>query len=338
MTDGSELQLSARNAGSSFSSICAATTPTAKTSAPSASSASGAKVNVFEFTDYRRYLQGFHDEKRAKNSAYTMSAFARKAGLGANSRGYLKLVIEGKRNLTPHTLRAFIEALGLDGKEALYFENLVYFNQARTAKDKDYYFKRLAAASEGRESSQFELLKSQYAYCTHWYLVAVRELVGLSDFREDPAWIASRLRGWIGKKEAQEAIEHLLRMGLIRRTESGKLVQEQPIVKIPAGIREFTIQNFHAQMIERAKESVLQDPYETRNASGVTLSCEVSEMPAIIGAINRFRDELTLRFGEGSGRPDAVIQANFQVFQLTTPKIPAQNGSTSNRKTEKEKS
>ncbi|MEK6707082.1 MAG: TIGR02147 family protein, partial [Bdellovibrionota bacterium] len=98
-----------------------------------------ARVSVFEFTDYRAYLKTFYEAKKDANTHYSMSTFARKAGLGQNSRGYLKLVIEGKRSLTPHTLRRFVEALGLAAREAMYFENLVYFNQAKTSKDREYY-------------------------------------------------------------------------------------------------------------------------------------------------------------------------------------------------------
>lgn len=276
------------------------------------------EASVFAYTDYRVFLLDFYKEKSARNPSYTMSAFTRRAGLGANLRGYLKLVIEGKRNLTPHTLRAFVDALGLGAKEALYFENLVYFNQARTAKDKNYYFARLEAASEGRETRQFELMRSQYNYCSKWYLVAVRELVGLDHFEEDPAWIATRLRGKISRKEALEALEHLERMELIRR-EKGRYIQSEPLVKIPGGVFNLVVENFHTQMIDLAKESLSSDPYEERNVSAVTLSCDSSRIGALREAIARFRDQITTEFGVGNAAPDTVAQVNFQLFQLTTP-------------------
>src|SRR5262245_27359191 len=105
--------------------------------------------SVFGFTDYREFLRSFHEARKAADAGYSMSTFTRRAGLGANSRGYLKLIMEGKRNLTPHTIRRFAEAMELGPKEAMHFESLVYFNQARTAKDREYYLKRISVSAHG---------------------------------------------------------------------------------------------------------------------------------------------------------------------------------------------
>lgn len=246
-----------------------------------------------------------------------MSTFVRKAGLGANSRGYLKLIIEGKRNLTPHTLRRFVDALGLSPKEGLYFENLVYFNQAKTQEDRDYYFERLRCSAQGNETQQFELLNSQYHFCSNWYYVAVRELVGLLDFQEDLGWIVTQLKNKISRRQAQDALNDLEKLGLIRRAENGRLVQSEPLIKYKGGFFNEIIQKFHLQMLDRAKDSLVEDAYEDRAASSVTLSCDQEMLPQIKKRIDEFRDQITLEFGTSSARPDTVIQCNFQIFPLT---------------------
>lgn len=275
------------------------------------------ELSVFEFIDYREYLKQAFELKNSQNAAFTESAFVRKAGLSQNSRGYFKLVIQNRRNLTPLTTRGFSEALGLNSKESIYFENLVNFNQAVKAKDKDYYFQRLMAASEGSGSKQFELLRSQYSYCSHWYVVAVRELVGLSDFKEDPAWIAQQLRNKITKSEAAEALIHLERLGLIERAESGRYVQSQPLLKYQGGLFNHTIQRFHLEMIERAKESLLEDEYGERRASALTLSCDHDNFDEMVRMVDEFREKMNARFGVGSKKPSSVFQVCFQIFQLT---------------------
>jgi len=274
-------------------------------------------LDLYSFTNYREYLNAFYISKRAKNPNYSMSTFVRKAGLGENSRGYLKLVIEGKRNLTSTTVRRFIDALALKGKEALYFENLVFFNQAKNAKDKNYYFGRLEAAADGKNSEQFELLRAHYQYHTSWYYVAVRELVGLSNFNEDATWITAALRNKINRRQAQEAISVLLQLGMIRRSETGKLMQSEPLVKYTGGTFSEIHHQFHLEMIERAKESLISDSYEERNGSGLTLSCDYSKLPEIKREIDIFRDKVNLLFGVGSQNPDTVFQINIQLFQLT---------------------
>ncbi|MGK5082550.1 TIGR02147 family protein [Bdellovibrionota bacterium FG-1] len=275
-------------------------------------------LSVFEYTDYRTYLRDAYEQKRKRNPSFTESAFVRKTGLSSNSRGYFKLVVQGKRNLSATTIRGFSEALELSSKESLYFESLVQFNQASKPRDKSYYFQRLEASAEGRVSKQFELLCSQYNYYSNWYVPAVRELVGLARFQEDATWITSMLRGKITKVQAAEAMVHLERLGMIRRNaETGQWEQSEPLVKYTGNVFSYAVQKFQAEMLARAQESLTEDPYSERRASSITISCDHDRLPEFIQMIDEFRDAVNLKFGVGSKMPDTVFQLGFQVFQLT---------------------
>ena len=277
---------------------------------------------IFDFTNYREYLQSFFNYKKSTHSSYTASSFARRAGLGENSRGYLKLVIDGKRNLTSATIRAFSDALSLGADESLYFENLVHFNQSEKPKDKKYYFERLMATSAKNKSKQLELLESQYRIFNYWYVMAIRELVAVEGFIEDVKWICQALKNKVSAPEVRQTIEDLLRTGLLKRnTQTHKLEQSEPLVKIAGGVFNPFIQNFHLGMIERAKEAVTEDAYEDRNVSGVTLSCEKSKLPELKKEIDEFRNIITEKYGLTTAAIDAVIQINFQIFQLSNPKM-----------------
>ncbi len=276
--------------------------------------------SVYEFTDYRQYLLAFYEAKKASNGSYTMSSFVRRAGLGANSRGYLKLVIEGKRNLTPHTLRRFVDAMGMRGREALFFEHLVYFNQSKTAKDRDFYFNRLSAGtipSDTGRARPIELLKSQYDYFANWYYIAIRELVALGDFQEDPSWIVARLKTKISRRQASEALEALQSIGLIRRNEAGKLVQAEPVVSYSGGTFSAAINKLHLEMIDRASEALREDPDEDTDMAFITLSVDRAKFPEIKQAIAAFRDKLNTKFGLSPETPNSVLQVNIQLFHLT---------------------
>ena len=274
-------------------------------------------LSVFDFVDYREYLQKAFELKRRNNPAFTESAFVRKAGLSTNSRGYFKLVVTGKRNLTSGTVRGFSDALGLNSKESIYFENVVYYNQSTKLKDRQYYLQRILAAGEGSKSTQFELLRSQYTYYSNWYLVAVRELVGLTYFDETPEWIAAQLRGKITPKQAVEAIAHLEQLQLIERNSKGHLVQTQSIIRYPGNEFNASIQKFHSEMLDRAKEALVDDEYEERRTSCVTLSCDRDRLPEMIQMVDEFRGAMARKFGDGSKNPDTIFQIGFQIFQLT---------------------
>jgi uncharacterized protein (TIGR02147 family) len=273
--------------------------------------------SIYDFTNYREYLQAFFQAKKAANPAYTASAFARKAGLGENSRGYLKLVIDGKRNLSPHTIRAFAEAMGLGLEDSVYFENLVHFNQAERANDRKYYFERLAASQPKQKSNHFELLESQYRYFSNWYVIAVRELVATTKFSEEPAAIAKALKNRITAKEAAQAMADLKRLELIAHDENGRWVQTTPIITVKPGFFSPFIQNFHLGMMDQARHALIEEEYSERNASGVTLSCPREKLPDLKRAIDDFRAQITEKFGITEAPADSVVQVNVQLFQLT---------------------
>ena len=279
--------------------------------------------SVFHFTNFREYLKAFFEFKKLTNPAYSASMFARKAGLGSNSRGYLKLVIENKRNLSAQTIRSFSEALVLNIQESLYFENLVLFNQSERDQDKKYYLERMMAANHNKKSEQIELMRSQQAYLSNWYCVAIRELLAHKDFREDTQWIGKQLRGKVKKDQILKTIEDLLNLGLIARDEkTGKLLQSETQVKITGGVFSAYIQNFHLQMIDIAKDSILNDEYETRTASAVTLSCSIERLPELKAEISKFRDHISEKFGIEPLPVDTVFHLSLQLVQLTEPKLP----------------
>src|ERR1043165_3285087 len=99
------------------------------------------EVDVFEYRDYRAFLRDVY--KARKNSEYGFSyrSFAKRAGLSAPN--YLKLVAEGERNLTAEMAGRFAQALGLEAEAAGYFCDLVAFNQASTANERERCYQRL---------------------------------------------------------------------------------------------------------------------------------------------------------------------------------------------------
>ena len=99
------------------------------------------KINVYEYLDYRQFLLDWYEMMKAETTFFSYRYFAQKAGI--NSSGFLKLVIEGKRNLTDIIAEKFIYAIKLWGKDGDYFRSLVRYNQCRSPEEKMIYYKLL---------------------------------------------------------------------------------------------------------------------------------------------------------------------------------------------------
>ncbi|MBD3316782.1 MAG: TIGR02147 family protein [Chitinivibrionales bacterium] len=134
--------------------------------------------DLFEHMNYREYLADYYAEKKARRACYSYRLFSRKAGFA--SPNFLKLVIEGQRNLSKDSVFKFSKALGFNKREAEYFENLVFFNQSKTLEEKNAYLSNLMRFRGRVDPAKIE--RSEYAYFSQWYHPVIRELIASVDF------------------------------------------------------------------------------------------------------------------------------------------------------------
>jgi uncharacterized protein (TIGR02147 family) len=272
------------------------------------------EVDVFEYRDYRAFLRDVYSSRKQTEYGFSYRAFAKRAGLSAPN--YLKLVAEGQRNLTPEMAGRFASALGLEGEASGYFCDLVAFNQAATATERERCYQRLQ--SYRRYRNTFRLDAAHAAYHSEWYIPAIRELAACQGVREDPKWIARRLRPSISARQAQQALAVLEQLGLLVRDATGQLVQHHPVLSTgddqPLGHH---IATFHRTMLQRASEALDGVPREEREVAALTLGLDAERFREFKQRLYELRQEL-LQLASSSGvRPDRVVQINFQMFPLS---------------------
>ena len=112
------------------------------------------KINIYEYLDYRAYLRDLFEEKKATVRGFSYRSFCRKAGIVNPS--FLKLVIDGKRNLTPASIMKFAKGFTLKRHEGEFLHNLVMFNQASTHEEKNHYYKKLSSSKRYAEVKHIE--------------------------------------------------------------------------------------------------------------------------------------------------------------------------------------
>lgn len=271
-------------------------------------------VNVFEFLDYRAFLRAYYAAEKVRRPAFSHRFFSRQAGL--KSPNFLKLVMDGERNLGAETVPKFIHAIGLTGEAASFFADLVTFNQAETVAEKNRAFERISASRRFRSAKRIE--GDLFRYLSHWYYPAIRELAARSDFQESAKWIASQLRPKIAPADAQSALNLLLSLGLLVRDEkTGKIVRGEPTLTTDhQTVRSLAVTNFHRQMLERASDSIESVKPIHRDLAALTV-CVSPETAAVVKErIHRFREELT-QICDADTAGNVVYQLNVQWFPLS---------------------
>lgn len=271
------------------------------------------QTDLFGYLDYRRFLKDVSAELREKKQLNVRS-FASQAGLKAP--GYLKMVIDGKRNLTFKSTEKFCQALAISGKKKIYFEKLVLYNQTTDPNLKKNYLEELIKLLP--RSSDFTLEKRHGRYFSQPYYVCIREMVVLKNFKEDFKWIARRCFPQISPAQVKEAIKVLLELGLLRRDVEGKLAQTGDFIKTEdknAQIME--AYHFHEAMIDKARQALGLLAQNERNFYALTLPLSKELFEEVVSDFYEFRDRVVGKIAAKKKDFDEVYQINFQFFPLT---------------------
>jgi uncharacterized protein (TIGR02147 family) len=267
---------------------------------------------VFEFVDYRAYLKAFYEAEKARRPAFSYRYFARRAG--QSSPNFLKLVIEGKRNLGKDSIPAFAKALDLGAEEAGFFADLVAFNQAATPEEKNRHFVRIAASRNFRKARRIE--GELFEYLSHWHIPAVRELAARKDFRDDPKWIAAQLRPTVSVREAAHAMKVLLSLGLLIKRPDGGIERGEPSWTTGHEVTSFAVVNYHQEMLRRASDAIANVPQAERDVSSLVVCVSAETIPEIKRRMHALHEEL-LALCDADNRPEIVYQIGMQCFPLS---------------------
>lgn len=271
-------------------------------------------TDVFGYLDYRAFLRDLYAAKKAMGRGFSFRVFSRRAGL--KSPNYLKLVMDGQRNLTTPMAERFAEACELEGESARYFCDLVAFNQAKTAAERSDHYGKLVRFRKFRAAQKLELAHA--AYHAHWYVPAIRELATAEDFVAEPAVIARRLTPGITEVEAARALEVLLQLGLLVRDEAGRVRQADALVTTGAETRGVHLRAYHRAMIQLGAEAIDRFGPEERDVSSLTLCLGERGLGRLKERLQNFRREL-LEWSALESDGAEVVQVNFQLFPLSKP-------------------
>lgn len=273
--------------------------------------AKAAGPEVLNYTNYRQYLLDWHNARKEADPAFSLRQFAREARFSSHT--LLKYIMDGKRNLTKRSLVKLSMALGLSPDKADYFENLVFFNQATSMDEKDFYYRKLLGADKNRgvrklEKSQFEIFRSAAP-------IAIREMLGMGGFRNSPEWIASQMVPAIEAREARESLQMLLEAGLIKKTPGGYKAADEAI-STDDEVMSVLVRNYHVRMLEQARLALDTLDPDQRDISSVCFKIREADFPRLKKQIQLIRKELRNFAVEGK-EGERVVQVSIQLFPLT---------------------
>lgn len=273
--------------------------------------------NVFEYTDYRKYLLAYYNEKKMGNPAFSYNILSSKAGF--KNKGFLHTVIHGTKNLSKSSIVKLANALGMKKSESEYFENLVFFNQAIDLIERTYFCEKLKDVSYPSKNVAVvqQTRRDQYEFYSKWYHSAVRSLIEMYPFTGDYERLARSIYPPITNKQAKKSVALLEKLGFIAKHKNGVYTLTNNNITTGNEITALAALNFHkeaAHLVEHALDSL---PRDKRNITGLTLGISGQMYQKICDEIQSFRAKIVSMAQDDIGA-DRAYQLNFHFFPMTT--------------------
>ena len=245
------------------------------------------ELNIFTYDDYRIAILDYYQlQKERHPGKFSYRYFARLAGF--NTSNFIQLVIKGNRNLGFESVKKIARVMGLRGRAYDYFENLVFFNQAKTNDDKTRFYDRLVSFKEYQDTRIVS--DSQKLYFSKWYYSVVREMVRLPMFKPDPKWISANMDPAIKIEQAKEALEILKKLKLIAIKGKRWVQKDAQLTSREQGACNEVVA-YHRRMIHWGYDS-LKKPADKRDISGITMAISPAKFNLIQKRIAAFREDI----------------------------------------------
>jgi uncharacterized protein (TIGR02147 family) len=277
------------------------------------------KISVFQYTNYRKFLKDKFDEKKRENPRYSHRIFSKSAGL--KSSNFLNLIIKGQRNLTRETILRFTSALRLPEKDAQYFEYLVLFNQGKTLKDKDAYFKKAMEVARRVKTLQRSKLihEDQYEFYSKWYNTCIWALIDMYVFAGDFKWLAQQVHPPVTVKQARESVALLEKINLVKKMDSGVYKVQHNTISTGDSVKSLALSQFYVDTLKLAAQTVEELPKDKRNITGVTMGLSRKTYDAIVEKINALRQEI-IDLANADTKSEVVYQLTMPLIPISKPK------------------
>lgn len=239
-----------------------------------------------------------------KNPQYSIRSFSKKL---RTSPSAISEILSGKRPLSVKNGQKFLDCLSVEP-----------LRQKQLLEELSIEVRPSSASRAPMRSTDrgFELLDEsiQYDVIANWYYFAILSLAETKNFRSDVAFIARRLR--IKQQQAQKALDHLLKLGLLVRLRNGKVKASGVQFRTTTDIPSSAIRKNHFDHLELLKRSLEEDEIALRDFSAMTLTFDPEKIELAKDLIKEFRRNFTNKM-ESEGKKTDVYRLSIQLIPLS---------------------
>lgn len=278
--------------------------------------------NLSDYLDYRKFLADLYSYRREITKKdirqYNYAMFSAAADI--KSPNYLKMIIEGRRNLSEDMVYRFAKASGLNKDQAEEFRLMVLFGQATDQAQRNMYLKEL---NEYRVSSKLrtgEIDQKAFDKIPSWVTWVIFSMIDQDNVKFEPNRLRELLRGKASFDEIDEALRGLITSGeVVQRPENGELERARNLMESAEDVPVALVRKLQAELMYLGLESLFRDAPTEREFGTLTLALTKPEFEELRFQLRKIRKEAqkNIAVKRASSKGERVYQMNLQLFPVT---------------------
>jgi len=274
------------------------------------------------YTDYRQFLKDFYEFKRVQTRMsvrpYSYATFAASADI--KSPNYLKLIIDGQRNLSREMSVKFGKAIGLSKDEMEEWMALVEFTQATEPLERNRHLKVLADLRVRQQLKSGEIKAETWEKVPSWVTWVLYALADQKNISFAPEHLFEVMRGKARPEEIRRSLEKLLTSGeLLKNPDTGEVSKGRELMTGSENVPVALVRKLQAELIYLGLESLFQDLPQDREFGAQTMSLTEAEFEVLKFELRQFRKRWAkdVYVARAREKGDRVFQLNIQLFPVT---------------------
>jgi uncharacterized protein (TIGR02147 family) len=281
--------------------------------------------NLNEYLDFRLYLADFYKYKQWKTRKglrpYHYGIFAAAANI--RSPQYLKMIIEGKRNLSEDMILKFAKALQLNKVNTEEFRLMVLWTQETDPSIRNQHLRNLNEYRVIQCVEQGEIDWQTVRKVPNWVGWIIYAMLDQEGVEFEVTELKVLLRQKASESEIADAIERLLEIGqIIKDPATGLIKKGRVLVENPEDIPVPLIKRLQSQLMYLGLESLYQDPPVEREFGTVTLCLTAHEFEELRFQLRKLRKQIhkDTSIKRMAKKGERIYQLNLQLFPITLAK------------------
>ena len=270
---------------------------------------------LFSADDYRVWLRDRTNEIKKQRPSFSLRAVAVRLGIDS---AHLIRITQGKKHLSSKHWSKTAKIFGLNSQEERYFEALIRFNTAKSAKDCQRFFLEMQAIRGVRYRT---LEDDRHEYFSRWHHPVMRTLISLLDFRGTSfKRLGELFRIPLSEETARESVELLMRLGLVEMDSQGILRACDRVLSSGEGWAAEAVLNYQREVLRLVQELLEHTPRSERDVSTLTIPMSLERIPELREKLRTFRQQL-IQWAQEISSENVVYQLNVQLFPVADTRL-----------------